>query len=201
LKKAGVRDSKSVGSDREIARLAALIRGTPGCVSDVVTIGNEAYNRMYKNDNMGSVNRILAWAHARVIENLRQLEYQMNPKPKMAVIDQFASTEETVKRALMTLGRGLKIVQRHKAESDVAVAAASILARDEFVKRLEKLGKKYQLKFPKGASAEVDAVAKAFFERYGEEELKKVAKIHFRTYYRATGQPEPPKVEWKNRSA
>lgn len=199
LQKAGVRDSKSVGSDREIARLAALIRGTPGCVHRVVTIGNEAYNRMYRA--MGSVNRILAWAHARVLENLQLVKHQMTPPPTVAVIDQFASSEETVKRALMNLGRELKINQRHKAESDVAVAAASILARDEFVRRLRDLESQYAMKFPKGASAAVDAAAKDFFQRYGEAELEKVAKIHFRTYYRAVGQPEPPRVEWKKRGS
>jgi ribonuclease HIII len=63
----GIRDSKSIGSDRRIAELADIIRKTPGCVNSVVPIGNEAYNRLHTK--LGSVNAILAWGHARVIEN------------------------------------------------------------------------------------------------------------------------------------
>jgi len=198
LRKAGVRDSKKVGSDAEIARLAKFIRQTPGCVYRVVPIGNEAYNRMYRS--MGSANKILAWAHAQVIENLRSVEYQMNPPAQLVIVDQFASTEETVKKALKSLGRQIQIVQRHKAESDVAVAAASILARDEFVSRLKKLETKYGMRFPKGASAEVEQAAREFLERHGPQELEKVAKTHFRTAFRVQGLPEPPRYEWKKRS-
>ena len=67
-KDAGIRDSKNISSDKKISDLAELIRKTPGCVVNTVTIGNEAYNRLYAK--MKSVNTILAWGHARVIENL-----------------------------------------------------------------------------------------------------------------------------------
>jgi len=77
------------------------------------------------------------------------------------------------------------------------VAAASILARNEFVTRLGAMEKQYGVAFPKGASAAVDKAAAEFFGRFGVEELKKVAKMHFRTALRAQGLPEPPKVEWR----
>ena len=92
-----------------------------------------------------------------------------------------------------------RLVQRHKAESDLAVAAASILARNEFVSRLAKLEKQFTQKLPKGASAAVDAAAKEFIRKHGAENLGKVAKLHFRTAYRAQGLPEPPKTEWRKR--
>jgi len=117
-----------------------------------------------------------------------------------AISDQFASNKETVAKALMSLGREIELVQRHKAEQDTAVAAASILARHEFVTRLGALEKQFGMEFPKGASAAVDKAAKEFFEKYGVEELKKVAKMHFRTALRAQGLPEPPKVEWRKPS-
>ena len=80
------------------------------------------------------------------------------------------------------------------------MAAASILARDEFVKRLSALGNQFELELPKGASAQVDAAAKDFVARHGAENLSKVAKMHFRTSFRARGLPEPPKVEWRSRN-
>lgn len=194
-KTAGVRDSKTIGSDKKISEIAELIRQTPGCIHAVVPIGNEAYNRLYTK--MRSVNTLLAWGHARVIENLMLQRHRMNPQPVRAISDQFASNKQTVAKALMSLGREIELVQRHKAEEDLAVAAASILARDEFVRRLAGLEQQFGVKLPKGASAAVDAAAKEFVAKHGAQTLPKVAKMHFRTAYRAQGLPEPPRVEWR----
>jgi ribonuclease HIII len=184
-KDAGIRDSKNISSDRRIKDLTELIRNTPGCVTTVVPIGNEAYNRLHSK--MKSVNSLLAWGHARVIENLMLQKHRMNPK------------KEVVAQALMSLGREIELIQKHRAEEDLAVAAASILARNEFVTRLGNMEKQYNMAFPKGASAAVDAAAKEFVARYGADNLPKVAKMHFRTSFRARGLAEPPKVEWRRR--
>lgn len=194
-KESGIRDSKSISGDAQIARLAEVIRKTPGCVHAVVPIGPEAYNRMHGMNK--SVNRVLAWGHARVIENLLGQRHRMNPPPVRAISDQFASDKSTIEKALLTLGRELKLVQRHKAESDMAVAAASILARDEFVHRLKKLEKDFGVPLPKGAAAAVETAGRAFVATHGADALPKVAKMHFRNSYRVLGIPEPPKVEWK----
>jgi ribonuclease HIII len=196
-KDSGIRDSKNISSDKRIKELAELIRNTPGCVTDVVAIGNEAYNRLYAK--MRSVNTLLAWGHARVIENLMGKKHQMEPPPVRAISDQFASSKETVAKSLMSLGRSIELIQKHRAEEDLSVAAASILARHEFVTRLGNLEKQYEMALPKGASAAVDAAAKEFVSRYGAEGLPKVAKMHFRTALRAQGLPEPPKVPWRNK--
>ena len=193
----GIRDSKNISSDKKMHELAELIRKTPGCVVDTVVIGNEAYNRLYAR--MKSVNAMLAWGHARVIENLMGKRYQMNPAPVRAISDQFAASKAVIEKALMSAGREIQLVQRHKAEEDIAVAAASILARDEFVKGMAKLEQQFQAKFPKGASAAVDAAAKQFVETRGAGELGKVSKLHFRTALRAQGLPEPPRTEWRKR--
>jgi ribonuclease HIII len=196
-KDAGIRDSKAISSDRKIAELAQRIRETPGCVTTVVPIGNEAYNRLYAK--MHSVNALLAWGHARVIENLMALRYQMRPPPVRAISDQFAATKATVAQALMKLGREVELVQRHKAEEDVAVAAASILARHEFVTRLARLGQEFGVELPKGASAAVEQAGRDFVGKHGAGALPKVAKMHFRTAYRVQGLPEPPKKEWRHK--
>jgi len=194
---AGIRDSKNISSDKKIAELAEKIRKTPGCVANTVVVGNEAYNRLYAK--MKSVNAILAWGHARVIENLMGRRHQMDPAPVKAISDQFAAKKEVVAKALMALGREIELVQRHRAEEDLAVAAASILARDGFVKGLAKLEREFELELPKGASAAVDAAARKFVEERGAENLPKIAKVHFRTALRAQGLPEPPGTEWRRR--
>ena len=191
----GVRDSKNISSDKKISDLADKIRTTPGCVTTVVPIGNEAYNRLYAK--MKSVNAMLAWGHARVIENLLGQRHRMNPPPVKAISDQFAASKSVIEKALMAQGRDLQLVQRHKAEEDIAVAAASILARDEFVKGLAKLERDFNVELPKGASSAVDAAAKKFVDERGAENLAKISKLHFRTALRAQGLPEPPKKEWR----
>lgn len=198
-KTAGVRDSKAISSDKKIGELTELIQKTEGCIWTVIPIGNESYNRLMVK--FKSVNRLLAWGHARAIENLMVKRDLMNPPPVRAISDQFASDKATVAKALMALGREIELVQRHRAEEDLAVAAASILARNEFVTRLQRLGKEYGTKFPKGAGKEVDVIAKQFFEKHGAVELGKVAKMHFRTSLRAQGLPEPERVEWRKPSS
>jgi ribonuclease HIII len=196
-KNAGIRDSKNIGSDRRMAELAKLIRETPGCVYSVVPIGNAAYNRLYFK--LRSVNTLLAWGHARAIENMMGVSYQMDPPPVRAISDQFAHDKGVIAKALMSLGRSIELVQRHKAEEDLAVAAASILARNEFVTRLRNLGRKYDMVFPKGGGADVDATAKEFVAKRGAAALHEVGKTHFRTALRAQGLPEPPKKPWKRK--
>lgn len=176
---AGIQDSKRIGSDRRIAELAKVIRTTQGCVYEVVAIGNEAYNRMHAK--LGSVNAMLAWGHARVIENLLSRGAELDPPPVRAISDQFASSKKTVEKALMEKGRLLELVQMHKAEADLAVAAASILARNEFISRLVAMGKDAGLELKKGASKEVEKTGSALVSKLGQDALGRFAKLHFQT--------------------
>jgi ribonuclease HIII len=181
----GIRDSKNIGSDRRIAELARVIRETPGCVVNVVAIGNTAYNRLHAK--LGSVNAILAWGHARVIENLMTLQSEMKPPPVRVISDQFAASKSTITRALMPLGRNIELVQRHKAESDMAVAAASILARNDFVRRLAEQGRALGVELPKGAGPAADTVAREVMERAGRDALHGAVKLHFRNSAKVPG--------------
>jgi len=194
---AGIQDSKNIGSDRRIAELANLIRGTPGCHSEVLVLGGTNYNQRYREER--SLNPLLAKGHVSSILAVLAPAHHLNPPPEHAIIDQFAATETTVARAAKARGLKLKVVQRHKAETDLAVAAASILARHEFVTRLAEMGKELGQELPKGASAAVDAVAKQIVAQHGVAALARVAKMHFRTALRAQGLPEPPKVMWRQK--
>ena len=179
LHELGVKDSKAITTDKRIATLAKGIRETRGCVYSVVPIGNATYNRLHQN--MRNVNKILAWGHARVIENLLGQRDRMNPAPVRAISDQFSRSKSTIQSALMEEGRQLELVQMHKAESDLAVAAASILARDVFVQRIKELSNEFDLELPKGASAKVDQVGAEFLSKHGINKLGQAAKLHFRT--------------------
>ena len=183
---AGLMDSKRVSSDKRIAVLADVIRHTKGCIYTVVPIGPEAYNRL--NAKMKSVNAILAWGHARVIENLMQRKDLMQPPPVRAISDQFARSKSTIANALMASGREIELVQRHKAESDLAVAAASILARDAFVHRIGQLTQRFGMEIPKGASQKVIDVGKKLVAEYGKDLLNETSKVHFKTTRKIFGE-------------
>lgn len=175
LVQAGVMDSKRIKSDKRIADLAGEVRKTLGDRWAVVPVGPDAYNRLYAK--IGNVNRLLAWGHARALENL----LERAPDCPRALSDQFGN-KETVRRALLERGRAITLEQRTKAESDIAVAAASVLARHEFVRRLKDLGESIGIELPKGAGPPVRAAAGEILRRKGEAALRSVAKQHFRTF-------------------
>jgi ribonuclease HIII len=190
---AGVQDSKRITSDAKIRALADLIRKETGGLTDTVSIGPEKYNELYASFH--NLNSLLGWGHARVIENL----LARKPSCPRSLSDQFADAK-VIERALLGHGRKIKIEQRPRAESDVAVAAASILAREGFIDWLERRGKKLGLRLDRGVSASVKETAKKLVEAGGPEALCQVAKVHFRTAHEiAPGSfpAPPPKRAWR----
>ena len=177
----GVRDSKAIKSDAQIAQIAQQILPAVNGQAAVVAIGPEAYNRFY--DNVRNLNRLLAWGHARTLENL----LEKVPACTSALADKFGD-ERLIRNALMEQGRKIELRQQTKAESDIAVAAASILARAEFVRRMSLLGKEVGMELPKGAGPQVDKVARSLAEQGGRALLSTVAKMHFSTAAKALGQ-------------
>ena len=186
LIEAGAIDSKRIGSDQRIRALAAAIRAVPGIAVEVVSIGPERYNEMYAS--FRNLNRLLAWGHARVIEGL----LAKRPACPRALSDQFARTD-VLERALKAKGLEIQLEQRTKAESDVAVAAASILARERFIDWLKKTSEAGGVCLPPGASPAVIEAGRKVLERHGREALSKVAKMHFRTAAQVTGAPAEDK--------
>lgn len=174
LRASGVMDSKRISSDDRIAKLAAEIRKVPGLVWEVISIHPERYNELYAK--MGNLNRLLAWGHAKVIENL----LERVPDCPRAISDQFANPT-VLQRAMQQRGRDIELVQRTKAESDPAVAAASILARDAFVGWLKSQGQRFGIELPKGASDLVTQTAEELVSKQGPGLLQMLCKMHFRT--------------------
>ena len=174
LMDAGVMDSKRITSAAKIAKLSTIIRKTPGVSYDVVSIGPESYNRMYASFN--NLNRLLAWGHSKVIANLAE----QVPSCERALSDQFAR-KEVLEKELARHGVSIELQQRTKGESDVAVAAASILARERFVQWIDQSSEKSGVEIPLGAGPHVIDAARELIASHGDEILPKVAKMHFKT--------------------
>ena len=180
LRTLGVRDSKLV-SDRELRGLASNIRQV---VEDekraVIIVAPKRYNELYKQmrSEGKNLNTLLAWAHTRAIEDL----IGHGLRPEFILSDQFGDKRYIESRLMVdTRLSGVPVLQMHRAEADVAVAAASILARDAFLGWLEQAGKTLGLTVPKGASLKVIETGKLLVSRLGADALKDYAKVSFKT--------------------
>lgn len=174
FKAANVRDCKDISSDKVTIKMAADIRKVLNGRYGGLCLGNATYNRLYAK--MNNVNRILAWGHATSIENA----LEKVPDCPKAICDKFGP-EHRIKSALKTRGKKIELIQRTKAESDLAVAAASVMARANFLQNIEHIGKKYDITIPKGCSAKTVEVACDLVKKHGPGILPKIAKCHFKT--------------------
>jgi len=175
----GVRDSKLIHSDKMANDLSKAIREAVPRGISLVAINPSRYNELYPR--FRNLNVLLAWGHATVIENLLKLR----PECPRALSDQFANPQ-VLERQLAKKGANIHLVQRTKAESDIAVAAASIIARSKFIRSLEDLGEPFGLKLGKGVSPLVKAQASRILEKKGIESLKSICKTHFKTFSEIT---------------
>lgn len=166
----GIKDSKKL-DDKTIIKLSAHIRNN--APHSVVVIMPEKYNELY--NSFRNLNKLLAWGHARAIENVLEKQHC-----ECALSDKFGD-ESLIKNALLKNGRNINLEQRVRGESYTGVAAASVIARAEFVKRCGELSNKFGIDFPKGASDKVVLTAKEYAQKFGKDNLKYVAKMHFKT--------------------
>jgi len=176
-----VRDSKKI-SDGRILAMAPDIKII--CPHSVIAIGPHKYNELYAK--IRNLNRLLAWGHAKALETLLE-----RVSCDRAISDQFGD-ERFILNALQEKGRQIVLEQRTKAESDMAVAAASCLARAEFLIRLKRLSDEVGTTLPKGASPTVELAARMVMKKHGRERLDSIAKLHFKTTRAVLSQASTP---------
>ncbi|MCU0726888.1 MAG: ribonuclease HIII [Planctomycetes bacterium] len=176
LAEIGVRDCKLV-PDGEAHRLAKTIRA--GYEHEIVSIGPPRYNEVY--EGFRNVNRMLGWATATAIAGV------LARRPCRRVLSDQFGNERLIADALVKKGVSVELTQRPRAESNPAVAAASLIARAAFLHELSRLSAETGMELPKGAGAPVDAAARKLYRAGGREALARVAKLHFRTTVKITG--------------
>ena len=174
LLEVGVKDSKMIGTDQAMFAVARQIHTILQGRFSLVTITPPTLNQLYSRfDNL---NRILAWGHARALENL----LEKVPDCPRAISDQFGQGN-LVQRALMERGRRITLDEHPKAEADIAVAAASILAREKYVLEMQRLSSAAGLLLPKGAGPKVTETAREFLKLHPRSDLENYAKTFFKT--------------------
>jgi ribonuclease HIII len=197
--KAGVKDSKRI-VDSQIIKLDKLIRETHGVAVATCLCGMAKYNLIMSRPR-ANLNRLLAWQHATAL--VQALSRKKAPR---GLLDQFTK-QPLVQRELTKMGvADFELAMRTKAEEDPVVAAASVVARAEYVRQMHALSKQFGSPLQKGAGPLVKEQAAQIIGRFGAKALGSFAKLHFRTAYEvvaAAGKldelplPEPKeKMEW-----
>lgn len=172
----GIRDCKNIG-EKQILELGEwLYREYASHIATCILLP-EQYNIQYSHYKLErkNVNDLLAWGHAQVIEKLADHKL----RPMGVIADQFGSPKHVMK-ALMEKGSRLEIMQTTRAEKDMAVAAASVVAKYNLLKYFDEVGRQYDVVIPRGSGIQAIDCAIDIANRYGVMELKKNVKIHFR---------------------
>lgn len=165
LRAAGVRDSKTL-SDEQCLKLGAALRAK--FAHAIARLDPPAYNATYAR--VKNVNHVLADLHAQAIRELAQ------PRDRV-LVDKFGD-EKLLRERLSTLD--VELHQRVRAEAVTAVAAASIIGREEFLTALRELSEEAAVDLHKGAGEPVDVAGRRFVELHGRAKLARVAKVHFK---------------------
>jgi len=198
--KAGVKDSKKI-AELQIIKLDGIIRETRGVVVRTWFCGMPRYNELMARPR-ANLNTLLAWMHASALQDA--LAHKQVP---WGLLDQFTE-QPLVQKELTRKGvTGFDLRMRTKAEEDPVVAAASVVARAEFVRQMHTLSKKFGAKLQKGAGPLVKEQAAQIIAKFGVRALGDFAKLHFRTAYEVVSAAgkldelplrEPKaKVEWE----
>ncbi len=177
LIKLGVCDSKKLRKEQILEVAKGLYQAFPESIECLI-LKPQKYNELYANFSAQhkNLNDLMAWAHAKVLDNL----IKRHPAPDGVFIDQFSPTKKA-SQMLKKLHPDMSIIERPDGESDIAVAAASIIARYQLVQSFQSLNKFYKLKIPMGAGKGVKEAGRAFIEQYGKDRLGEIAKLHFKT--------------------
>lgn len=171
LKQIGVRDSKDL-SEAQIADLSSKIKKHIGDNFEIVKINPAKYNQLYEKFN--NLNKLLNWAHSKAVDSILQ-----RTNCKTVITDKFSNADLTA--ASNINHTDVEFLQEHRAEKYVGVAAASILARNEFNLWFIQQ-KKSGYNFPKGASDAVSDAALLLSKKIPANKMGDFVKIHFKTF-------------------
>ncbi len=197
--KAGVKDSKKI-AETQIIKLDKLIRETKGVIVRTCFCGMPKYNELMARPR-ANLNSLLAWQHATALE-----QALLAKRVPWGLLDQFTEQPLVQRELAKKKVEGFELRMRTKAEEDPVVAAASVVARAEFVRQMHALSKKFGGKLQKGAGPLVKEQANEIMAKFGVRALGEFAKLHFRTAYEVVSaagkldelplKPPPPKMEW-----
>lgn len=180
----GVADSKTLS--------ASFIRKNANEIKSLViwrknVLSQTGYNNLI---NAGiNNNEIKTLIHTNSINHLKKYLGDANQFP--VLIDQYVANENIFQNHYKKLKsiswiniekpKNLIVLKTKAEQISLSVATASIISRSLLLDYMDEQTKKYNFEFRLGASNLVIEQGISFVKKYGFEELKKVAKISFKT--------------------
>lgn len=180
LRAAGVKDCKLL-TDKKILELEDIIKASVVDYS-VLELKPRVYNLRYEQvaAQGGKLNQLLGYGHVAALSKVLEKHEDCHS----ALIDQFTTSMVNI-RALKQRFPQCDVRQQPKAESNLAVAAASVLARAQFLHTMAALAAEAGVQeLPKGGGAQATACARELAAKYGKEALRNYVKLHFANYQR-----------------
>lgn len=187
LKKIRIRDSKEIKTEKELFYLYQKIK--ENCEIGRYVLSNEGYNRLY--NRLRNSHKLKYFAHSHAINQLEKILEEKSKKYDYIFIDQYTTKKSLYKykEEIFLNNNWSKITNfkktviiAHKAENiHISVACASIVARALLIQSMREMNKKYNFEFVYGAGKIAKKLVQDFKDLYGEEKLKEVCKMHFKT--------------------
>lgn len=168
----GVRDSKKISDEAILKIVPKIIKKIP---YKSIILSNQDYNKHYGKDM--NMNKIKAILHNKALLDLiKENDFQYD----YIVIDQFEPEKSFYKHLENSKEIIKDVTFITKAEDKcLSVAVSSLISRYIFIKQIDKLGEKYGIFLPKGATSYVDDIAIKLVQKYGMDILKDIAKLNF----------------------
>ena len=175
----GVKDCKIV-SDKDVLNLRKEIEANSLSTS-VLALTPKMYNYRYGQIKAAgqNLNHLLSCGHAAALCNALAKCQQCN----YALVDRFA-VNNNICGMVHDKFPNENVVQMPKAEADIAVAAASVLARAEFLRIMADLEMQAGIPLPKGGGTAATDCARMLVQKFGKESLGNFVKLHFANYKR-----------------
>ncbi|PCJ54550.1 MAG: ribonuclease HIII [Planctomycetota bacterium] len=170
LQSSKVADSKTI-DDHRIRILGPWIR--ENFDFEIRCLMPLKYNQEWQSAG-SNVNTLLTQLHSDCLGVLHERSgYQS------MVVDRF-SPSCPVSKQIHAVAPTVSVVEVPRAEAHLAVAAASVLAREQFLIGMEELSAEWAMDIPRGSGSPVPPAMREFLQLHGVEEMRRVAKVHFK---------------------
>ncbi len=147
LRKIGVRDSKTLPIEKIFELAEKMLELDIPRISRVLL--PEKYNKLYEEfkSEGKNLNDLLAWAHSEIIKDLIEKFGSTNIE---VVIDKFDFRKTDSRLSARWRERRIdqskiEVIQKSKGESEIPVAAASVIAKSIFEKEVAMLSNKFHI--------------------------------------------------------
>jgi ribonuclease HIII len=172
----GIKDSKTI-NDEQIRTMAPALMKTFS--HSVLVLDDRKYNELTSQGY--NMNKIKAYLHNHAIRKTLAKNNLQHPD---VIVDKFCTKQQYIDYLKgQTIHRDIRMVEKGESYHP-AVAAASIIARYTFLKKMDEIHEKIGIRLPLGAGPAVDLIGKRIGLGKDLSIFKDIAKTNFKNMER-----------------